>query len=169
MKKILIVVAVMVLASAPRAASAGGFGLLDLAGPQTSAGTFVSMDGSGSAAGAAVAVITYKAPASNNVLRAFVSGWVPLTIGGTLGAGLGGPSVAAGTGINLLPAARAGLLAAVGALTKPGALASLQDALRAQDSPVALFVGPQYNLVFTAPDRAYGKPTWFIGASVTWK
>jgi hypothetical protein len=77
--------------------------------------------------------------------------------------------VAIGSGLNLLPAARAGLLAAIGALSKPGALASLQGALQAQDSPVALFVGPQYNLVFTSPGRCFGKPTWFIGASVTWR
>lgn len=167
MKKILIAVAILFYAGAP--ARAAGFGLFDPAAPQTSAGTFISMDGSGSAAGLTVAAVTYKAPASNNVLSAFVSGWVPLTLGGTMGAGLGGPSMAAGTGLNLLPAARAGLLAAIGALARPGALASLQGALQAQDSPVALFMGPQYNLVFMAPDKCYGKPTWFIGASVTWK
>jgi hypothetical protein len=166
MKKILIAVALCLAAGAVQARD---FGLLDLAAPQTSAGTFISMDGTGSAAGITVAVVTHKAPASNNVLAAFVSGWVPLTLGGTMGAGLGGPSVAAGTGLNLLPAARAGLLGVIGGLAKPGALASLREALQAQDSPVALFVGPQYNLVFTAPNRCYGKPTWFIGASVTWK
>lgn len=156
------------LAFAP-AARAGRFALFDPAAPQTSAGTFISMDGTGSAAGLAVAAVTYRAKASNNVLAAFVNGWVPLTLGGTIGAGLGGPSVAAGSGLNLLPAARAGLLGAIGALAKPGALASLREALRAQDSPVALFVGPQYNLVFTSPGRCYGKPTWFIGASIIWR
>ena len=166
MKKILIAAALCLAAGG---AQAGQFGLLDLAAPQTSVGTFISMDGSGSAAGLAVAAVTYKAPASNNVLAAFVSGWVPLTLGGTMGAGLGGPSMAAGTGLNLLPAARAGLLAVISSLAQPGALASLQGALHAQDSPVALFVGPQYNLVFTAPDKCYGKPTWFIAASVTWR
>lgn len=166
MKKILIAVMMVSMVSAARASS---FALLDPAAPQTSAGTFTSMDGSGSAAGLAVAVITYKAPASNNVLKAFVHGWVPLTIGGTLGAGLGGPSVAAGMGVNLLPAAQAGLLGAISALARPGALASLQAALQAKDSPVAVFVGPQFNLIFTAPDKSFGKPTWFVGASVTWK
>lgn len=156
------------LAFAP-ASHAGKFSLFDPAAPQTSAGTFVSMDGTGSAAGVAVAAVLYKAPPSNNVFSAFVNGWVPLTVGGTIGAGLGGPSIAAGTGLNLLPAARAGLLGAIGALAKPGSLSSLQEALRAQDSPLALFVGPQYNLIFTSPSRCYGKPTWFIGASVTWR
>ena len=151
------------------AARAGSFALLNPAALQTSAGTFISMDGTGSAVGLTAAAITYKAPVSNNVLSAFVSGWVPLTLGGTVGAGLGGPSVAIGSGLSLLPAARAGLLAAIGALSKPGALASLQGALQSQDSPVALFVGPQYNLVFTSPSRCFGKPTWFIGASVTWR
>lgn len=156
------------LVAAP-AAHAGRFSLFDPAAPQTSAGTFISMDGSGSAAGLAVAAVIYRAPASSNVFSALGNGWVPVTAGGTIGAGLGGPSIALGTGLNLLPAARAGLLGVIGALARPGALASLQEALRAQDGPLALFVGPQYNLVFTSPSRCFGKPTWFIGASVTWR
>ena len=166
MRKILIAV---IIAAAAGSARAADFGLFDPKAPQTSAGTFFSMDGTGSAAGLAVAAVTYKAPASNNILSAFVHGWVPLTIGGTLGAGLGGPSVAVGTGVNLLPAAQAGLLAAVSALSSPGGLSSLKGALQASESPVALFVGPQLNLIFTAPNRSFGKPTWFVGASVKWE
>jgi len=164
-----IAIAAVIAFCSGTAARASNFGVFDPASPQTSAGTFISMDGTGSAAGLAVAAVTHKVPASDNVLAAFIHGWVPLTIGGTLGAGLGGPSVAAGTGLNLLPAAQAGLRGIIGALARPGALSSLQAALQAKDSPVALFVGPQYNLVFTAPNKCYGKPTWFVGASVTWK
>ena len=171
MKKgmLMILAGLAILVAGVVTARAGNFGLLDLKAPQTSAGTFISMDGTGSAAGALVAVVTYRVPVSNNVFAAIGNGWVPMTIGGTIGAGLGGPSVSIGTGLNLLPTARAGLLGLIGAFSGPGALASLKGALQASDSPVALFVGPQYNVIFTATNKCHSVPTWFVGANITWE
>jgi hypothetical protein len=168
MKKILIAGLLIVMASG---AYASDFGLVKLSAPQTSAGTFISMSKDTSAAGATLTIITHKAIPSNNILSSLISGWAPLTLGGTIGSGLGGPSIAGGTGINLLPASQASLLGLLKLLSEDGSLTTLKNALTAKPAggATSLFIGPQYNLVFETLRKCHTEPTWFIGANITWE
>lgn len=168
MKKILAIGLLAVMASG---AYAVDFGLVKLSAPQTSAGTFISMSKETSAAGATLTIITHKKIASDNIFSSLISGWAPLTLGGTIGSGLGGPSIAGGTGVNLLPASQASLLGLLNLLSGDSSLTSLKNALSAKagSGAASLFIGPQYNLVFESLKKCHTEPTWFIGANITWE
>jgi len=161
---VMLTVIMMLCAYAP-SAFASDFGLIKLSAPQVSAGIFTAMDGSGSAAGTTVAVVTHKAISSDNILASVIEGWVPLSAGGTTGAGLGGPSISLGSGVNMLPATRTTLLALANFIA-PNSLDGIKSALTASssESPITAFVGPNLNLVFTSLTKLHTKGTVFYGA-----
>lgn len=149
---------------------ASDFAPIDLKAPQTSMGTFFEGSGESSSAGGLVALVTLKnTNLDNTVLGSISRSWVPLTIGGTMGRGLGGPSIAMGTGMNLLPVAQATLYSLLNALSSPGQLNGLKVALAASPTAASLFVGPQESLIFRSPSKMQTKLTWFAGVSITWK
>ena len=168
MKNILIAGLLVVMASG---AYASDFGLVNLSAPQTSIGTFISMSKDTSAAGATLTIITHKAMPSDHIFSSLISGWAPLTLGGTIGSGLGGPSIGGGTGINLLPASQASLLGLLNLLSGDSSLATLKKALAAKagSGATSLFIGPQYSLIFETLKKCHTEPTWYIGAHITWE
>jgi hypothetical protein len=163
MKK-LILAAVMCSAASVQAAD---FALIDLKAPVTSVGSFIDSQNGNSAAGGLVAIVTHKQHGMG-VIDALISGWTPVTLGGTLGAGLGGPSVAMGTGVNLFPAAQATLFELVKAVSKDGQLNGLKVALAPSAPSATIFFGPQESLIFKNLNHYGTRLTWFIGASIAW-
>ena len=169
-KVILIVADAMLIGSlAAQVVKAADFKLIDIKAPQTSVGTFIDAKSGSSAAGGLVALVTHKDRLDNTMLAALARGWVPLTIGGTLGQGLGGPSLAMGTGINLFPAAQASLYGLVNAVSGSDQLTGLKVALAASPTTACIFIGPQESLVVRSLNRMGTKLTWFFGASITWE
>ncbi len=150
-------------------AQAADFAFIDLKAPKTSVGTFIDAKNGSSAAGGLVAVVTHKDRLDNTMLAALVRGWVPLTIGGTIGRGLGGPSVAMGTGINLFPVMQASLYSLVNAVAGEDQLNGLKIALAASPTNATIFIGPQESLIMRSLNKAGTSFTWFVGASITWK
>jgi hypothetical protein len=142
------------------------FQLIDLAHPQTSIGGFSAKDGQ-FAAGGVLALITHTAADKNKT--SLMDGWVPLDIGGTLGSGLGGPSIAIGSGLNLLPAGKAIGLLLLDAVTKGDQFTNLKDALKPPNTgsvDLVPFIGPHYNIVFVTLTHVRLVPTWFIGGTL---
>lgn len=161
MKKLILVVVMMVMAAPARAALQ--FGLVDFKHPQTSIGTFFDYKGHSDGGGVLALVLLQDEGKS--------SPWVPLTIGGTMGQGLGGPSVSLGTGYNLLPGAKAVVWAILQFSTglDDSKFKNIKELLAPPDlgkPDMDFFFGPQYSLVFTAPDRAKTVPTLFAGGTL---
>lgn len=169
--KIILVVAdaFLVGSLAASVAQAKDFAFIDLKAPQTSVGSFIDAKSGSSAAGGLVALVTYKDNLDNTMLAAFARGWTPLTIGGTLGQGLGGPSLAMGTGINLFPVAQATLYNLVSAVSGRDQLMGLKVALASSAPSATVFVGPQESLIVRGLNKMQTKLTWFVGAKLTWK
>lgn len=169
-KLVLIVAAAMLISPlAAQMVKAADFAFIDIKAPQTSVGTFIDTKSGSSAAGGLIAVVTHKDKLDNTILAALARGWVPLTAGGTLGQGLGGPSLAMGTGINLFPVAQASLYSLVNAISNTDQLTGLKVALSASSTNATIFVGPQESLVVRSLNKMGTKLTWFVGASITWK
>ena len=169
-KKMLFVMLVIPLLA--MSAMASNFALIDPDKPQTSAGIYTDMENGNSAAGANVALITHSYTSTTNVVASVLDGWTPLNLGGTVGDGLGGPSIALGTGLNLLPATRT-TIANILTLVAPNSLSGLKSALTVTNSDdnyktVKLFAGPSANLVFTSLKSCKLIPTFYFGATYTW-
>ncbi len=164
MKKIIMFTAVMTMAGIVNAEPV--FRLMDLAHPQTSAGVFSARDGH-FATGGVLAVVLHPPRTSEAI--AVLDGWVPLDIGGSIGGGFDGPSLALGTGVNLLPSSKAVILTLLDALTKDDQFTNIKDALnppRTGSVDLVPFIGPHYNLVFITLTHAYLLQTWFIGGTL---
>jgi hypothetical protein len=157
---LLIATAVLTALTAP-AADAASFKLLDPGNPQMVAGVYNDLRGHQDGGGA-LALITQKSGAID---------WTPLVIGGTLGQGLGGPSVALGTTANLLPDVKAGLLAGVRALwPDPVKFANIKAVLAppAPGTPDAVMsIGPNVSYVFY--DGLKGRLTFTLFVGAAWK
>lgn len=164
MKKVILAAVMMFSVEAVRAAD---FALIDLKAPVTSVGSFIDSQNGNAAAGGLVAVVTHKQQGLG-VIDALISGWTPVTLGGTLGAGLGGPSVAMGTGVNLFPAAQSTLFELVKAISKDGQLNGLKVALSPSAPSATIFIGPQESLIFKNLNHYGTRLTWFVGASIAW-
>jgi hypothetical protein len=136
---------------------AGEFKLIDPSNPIVTTGVYNDLKGHQDGGGA-LAIITYK-----GVIEA-----VPLNIGGTLGKGLGGPSLAAGASINLLPQVKAGSLMILTALyPDPDKFKNLKAILSpppAGKPDITMSFGP--NVSYVLYDGVKGKAlfTVFIGA-----
>ena len=170
-KKVILIIADAMLVGSlvAQVVSAADFALIDLKAPQTSVGTFVDAKNGSSAAGGLVALVTHKDRLDNTMLAAFARGWVPLTIGGTMGQGLGGPSVAMGMGVNLFPIAQASLYSLINAVSNKDQLTGLKVALSASPTNAVIFIGPQESLVFKSLNRMGTRLTWFVGALLVWR
>ena len=165
MKKVIIAVGLVISCAA--IGKAADFALIDLKAPVTSVGSFIDSQNGNAAAGGLVAIVTHK-QGGLGVIDALISGWTPITLGGTLGAGLGGPSVAMGTGVNLFPAAQATLFELVKAISKDGQLNGLKVALSPSAPSAMIFIGPQESLIFKNINHYGTRLTWFVGASIAW-
>ena len=157
MKKIL-VIWFGLMALGFTAAVAGGFKLINPAHPQIATGVFSDFKGR-TDAGGALALVTY-APAE----------WVPLSIGGTLGSGLGGPSVGLGTSFNFLPTTKAAVLAILNDITKDGQYTNLKDVFKPAivgTSDIKMSFGPAYSLVFYNGLKSRG--VWLLFTGAEWK
>jgi hypothetical protein len=165
MKKLTIVVLLMMMWCQVQAAPY--FRLMDPAHPQTSAGAFFDLKGH-SDGGAILALITH-APADGCLIPAVCDGWAPLAIGGTMGQGLGGPSLAIGSSFNMLPITKAGLLALINAITNKSQFSNIKELLAppALGLPdLAICIGPQYSLVIESLNRMKMVPTIFAGGTL---
>ena len=171
-----ILTAVLMALSAP--AFAGNINWLDITSPQTSAGSFTSMRDGSVAAGGVVGILEYNGEIRDEFVSSMLGGWTPLTLGGTAGKGLGGPSLSLGTGVNALPLARTTLLKVLNLVTEDTELVGVKSALsNSTTSDVTMFVGPNMNLVLDSIKivdgnlriRSHGVPTLFIGAQIKWK
>jgi len=153
MKKMLIAAVFCLSASA----QAGSFKPIDFAHPQIVTGVFTDLKGH-SDAGASLAIIGY-------------GNWCPVSVGGSLGKSLGGPSLAIGTSINLLPATQimiGGLISAI--YPAPDKFRNLKELLTpaASSGPdISMSFGPQWSYVFFNGLQGKGVITWFYGAN--WK
>lgn len=166
MKKIILITAGL-MALGFVAAQAGTFAAIDPAHPQTSVGVF--NDFKGHYDGGAVVVLISQKSQTQDLLAYIINGWAPLTLGGTTGRGLGGPSVALGTGFNVIPAARTLALVAWESLAGKGdiSLHMTTPAAASAETPSAeLFIGPQYSWVFDSLKKSHACPTLYIGASI---
>ena len=169
MKKIIIATMVLFgLGFMGGVANSSDFALIDLKAPITSVGSFVDAGNGSSAAGGLVAIVTHKQKGLG-VLDSLINGWTPITAGGTLGAGLGGPSIAIGTGVNLFPAAQATLYSLVNSVAKDDQLTGLKVALAPSATAASIFIGPQESLIFKSTSHYGTRLTFFVGASITWK
>ena len=140
---------------------AGQFKLIDLHNPVVATGVYNDLKGHQDAGGA-LAIVTYK-----GVVEA-----VPLSIGGTLGQGLGGPSVAAGASVNLLLATKAGTLMILTALyPDPDKFANLKAILSPPppgQPDITMSFGPNVSYVITGPG-VEGKAMFTIFAGAEWR
>ena|ERR1035437_300356 len=146
---------------------AGGFALIDLKAPETSVGTFFAAASGLSSSGGLVAVVTHK-QGGITWMDSLISGWVPLAAGGTIGGSLGKASISLGSGVNLLPVAKASLLGVVNSLSASGQLPGLKAALAPNVSNATVFIGPAESLVFDSFQKYGTRLTWFVGASFKW-
>jgi hypothetical protein len=161
MKKIIL--AVMVLGIGGQV-KAGYFQPINIAHPLTSIG-FVNDFHGGMAPGAVVTIINH-APVATDLLGAVIEGWSPLTLGGTSGQGLGGPSVSLGTGFNVVPAALATGVVVLDSLIGVSPAAALATPLDPGHSTVTLFVGPQVSWVWHSLQHSVVEITLFIGPKI---
>lgn len=129
--------------------------IIDLNHPQVVTGVFSDFQGHKDG-GAALALVTYGAG-------------VPLAVGGTLGRGLGGPSVALGTMMNLLPAIKDGGMAIIKALYPDDAkFANLKGILAPPiggKPDISMSFGPCFSYVFNNGLKGKGVWTLFYGAA----
>ena len=156
MKKIIFITAGL-LALGFAAAQASGFALIDAKHPQIITGVFTDLKGH-SDGGASLALVTH-------------SEWVPVAIGGSLGRGLGGPSVALGTSVNVLPVIQAAAWIGIDALF-PGSekFANLKSLIYPADTSapdIKMSFGPHFSYVFNDGLKGKGMITLFYGAA--WK
>ena len=147
---------------------ASNFHFLDIKAPVTSVGTFIDAKAGSSAAGGTIGLITYKSVPAG-LLDAVINAWEPVTLGGTLGNGAFGPSVAMGTGVNLLPIAQASLYSLVNGISKDGQLNGLKIALSPSAPSATIFIGPMEALTFKDISHCATHLTWFLGASISWQ
>lgn len=161
MKKTIIVnVAIMLFTVTAQATM---FLPIDLTRPQTSAGIFNNFRGN-TDGGGVVALFT-PAPQAPELL----SGFVPLDIGGTVGKGLGGPSVALGMGLNMLPASKAFLLTLICAVSRDDQFTNIKDWLQPPFTgsiDLVPFIGPHENAVFRTLTHVELQTTLFIGGTL---
>jgi len=154
MKKTMLVLALVFIASQAKASK---IELIDIYHPQIVTGVFTDMKGH-SDAGAAVALLTY-------------GNWCPLAGGGTIGKGLGGPSVSLGTSLNLLPATQAlfsGILEIL--YPDPYKFANLKAIIAPPETgtpDISMSFGPNWSYVFYDGIKGRFMTTWFYGAA--WK
>lgn len=160
MKKLLMVAVLLFSVKAVRGEPY--FKPIDISHPQITTGVFSDLKGH-SDAGSSLALILHTPTDGID--------WTPLAIGGTLGAGLGGPSVAMGMSANLLPEVKA---AARNILTilfpAPDKFANIKTILEPAVSgtpDITMAMGPHYSLVFIDGLKTKAMFTWFIGGA--WK
>ena len=162
MKRVILSLVLVMLAGVARAAD---FSFIKLNAPVTAVGTFIKASDASVAPGGVVGIILHK-QAGTDFLSSLASGWIPLTAGGTLGKGLGGPSVALGTGLNFVPAGKATLLGLIDSISSPNQLPGLKAALASGQSNVTMFMGVYESLVFQSLHRYGTCVTWFVGPSI---
>ena len=167
MKKIIIIASVLFgLGFMAGVARASDFGFINLNAPLVFGGSYIALDGSGSAAGGGLALITYKGLPSNNILASVISGFVPLTLNGTIGGSLGKASVSAGPGVNLLPVARASAYGLINSLAGSSQLSGLKTALSASPSNTEIFIGPVWGPVFSSLNKCQTKAMIMFAAKL---
>ena len=164
MKKGIVELAVglTLLMAAVVSAQASMFQFIDVKRPQTSAGVFNNYHG-GSDAGGVLALITPTSKAPE-----ILSGFVPLDIGGTIGKGLGGPSVALGMGLNVFPVSKTVLRTILNALTSADQFTNVKEAIApANLGSVDLvpFIGPHENFIFKSGHIILDS-TFFVGGTL---
>ncbi len=147
---------------------ASNFHFIDVKAPVTSIGTFIDAKAGSSAAGGTIGLVTYKS-VPMGILGAVINAWEPISLGGTLGNGAFGPSVAMGTGVNLLPIAQASLYSLINGISKEGQLNGLKIALAPSAPSATIFVGPMEALTFKDISHCATHLTWFLGASISWQ
>jgi hypothetical protein len=140
------------------AAHASGFKLIDPAHPSIATGIFSDCKGH-SDGGGALALVTYS-PAE----------WVPVSVGGSFGKGLGGASIGLGSSINLLPATKSAFLIILDDITTNNQFTNLKDALKpasAGTTDIKMAIGPAYSLVFY--DGLKSRGMWLLFTGCEWK
>ena len=158
MKKIITTAAILWLAgfAGGAIANAGGFALFDPAHPEIVTGAFTDLKGH-TDAGVSLGLITY-------------SEWCPLAIGGSLGRSLGGPSVAIGTSVNLLPVIQAAAWLGIDALwpdsEKFKNLKALIYPAETGTPDIKMSFGPHFIYVFN--DGLHGKGMWTLFYGAAW-
>ncbi len=143
------------------------FRAIDPAHPQTSLGLFSDYKGH-SATGGVLALVTHS-PVDGCLIPSICEGWAPLTVGGTLGAGLGGRSVSFGSGLNMLPAGKATALTILNAVSSDSQFSNLKTILappKTTTPDLSLFVGPQLSWVFKSLKESKIIPTLFAGGTL---
>ena len=132
-----------------------GFKFIDLQHPQVITGVFTDMKGN-SDGGVALAIVTY-------------SNWCPVAIGGSMGRSLGGPSIAIGTSMNLLPSMQVIARTLLDVLypdpVKFQNLKSIVTPPIPGKPDVSMSFGPHWSYVLNHGTKGKGMVTWFYGAS----
>ena len=138
-------------------ARAGTFKLIDINHPAVVTGVFSDLRGH-SDAGISLAIVTHTG----------IPNFVPVAIGGSLGHSLGGPSLAIGMSLNLLPDVKAGILEIINAVySDPAKFQNLKGILAPPVSGTPDFsisCGSHWSYVLDNGIHGRGMLTLFYGA-----
>ena len=147
-------------------AQAADFKLMDPSAPITAVGTFIRASNGSTAPGGILVLVSHKQK-EVNFLTSVIKGWVPLTAGGSLGKGIGGPSVALGSGFNVVPGSKAALLAFINSISGSAELPGLKKALAPNEqSNVSMFVGVHESLIIHSLQKYGTCLTYFVGPTI---
>jgi len=133
------------------------FKFIDPEHPRYTTGIFDDLKGH-SDFGGTLAILTHDGPME----------WTPLTIGGTAGRGLGGPSLALGSSINLLPQVKSVALKVVKAIWPGDKFNNLKTILsppKPGQVDITMVAAPHVNLVFYDGIKTRAATTMFYGVA----
>ena len=160
MRNILIAVLLLISISA----KASDFSLT-LKNPKVLAGQY-SVSGMGISYGGALGLVSYKGVTPGTVGSGLINGWIPVTIGGTIGGSLGKASISIGTAFNLVPAFGATILELSQALSPDSEFTAVLSQGSSEKSDWTFFFGPQESLIAKSTKKIGTKVSWFLGVIV---